>query len=98
MKVKTESEEESLSTVPHDGIVVEGLIKSFGHFPALRGLDLNLPKGCFLTITHSPERGLQICDRVSIMRQGRIVHMGDTRIGLDDFREVYYERTHRRDA
>ncbi|HLB12027.1 MAG TPA: ATP-binding cassette domain-containing protein, partial [Dehalococcoidia bacterium] len=30
--------------------MVEGLTKSFGRFMALRGVDLDLPKGCFLTI------------------------------------------------
>ncbi|MDO8689465.1 MAG: ABC transporter ATP-binding protein [Dehalococcoidia bacterium] len=50
MKVKTESEKSSLYVDSHDDIEVEGLTKSFGHFTALRGVNLNLPKGCFLTI------------------------------------------------
>ncbi|MDP2660752.1 MAG: ABC transporter ATP-binding protein [Dehalococcoidia bacterium] len=50
MKVKTESENSSLNVASHDEIEVEGLTKSFGHFTALRGVNLNLPKGCFVTI------------------------------------------------
>lgn len=32
------------------GIMAAGLTKSFGHFLALRGINLDLPEGCFLTI------------------------------------------------
>ncbi len=50
MKVATNSQETSLNIASEDDIVAEGLTKSFGHFMALRGVNLSLPKGCFLTI------------------------------------------------
>ncbi len=46
-----------------------------------------------LMVTHNLERGLQICDRVAIMRRGRIVYSGDGGTGLDDFKRVYFEHT-----
>ncbi|MCL4553202.1 MAG: ABC transporter ATP-binding protein [Candidatus Marsarchaeota archaeon] len=50
MKIKAEPENSLLDVASQDEIEVEGLTKSFGHFTALRGVSLSLPKGCFLTI------------------------------------------------
>jgi len=46
-----------------------------------------------LMTTHNLERGLQICDRVAIMRRGRIVYIGEGRMDLASFQELYYEHT-----
>lgn len=51
-----------------------------------------------LMTTHNLERGLQICDRVAIMRRGQVVYVGEGRTDLATFREIYYEHTGLRES
>ncbi len=48
--LETRGQREADATVPELTIRVRGLWKYFGHVPALRGLDLELEKGRFLTV------------------------------------------------